>query len=80
MGIRDTDPLVRGDGMLRELIGKWRMYLQQEDEQDIIAVLRREVSVSRPAGGASFIKKLEKRFSCGLQRQKAERPPKKAIN
>ena len=80
LGTRDSDPLVSGDGMLRELIGNWRKYLQQEDEKDTIDVIRREVCVSRPAGGESFIKKLEKRFKCGLQRQKAGRPPKKADN
>jgi putative transposase len=77
LGMRYSDPLVSGDGMLLELVGNWRKYLQQEDKTDTISVIRREVSVSRPAGDESFIKKLEKRFACGLQRQKAGRPPKK---
>jgi len=80
LGMRDSDPLVSGDVMLRELVGNWRKYLQQEDETETIEVIRREVSVSRPAAGQSFIKKLEKRFACGLQRQKAGRPPKKVVN
>jgi len=77
LGMRYSDPLVSGDGMLLELVGNWRKYLQQEDKTDTISVIRREVSVSRPAGDESFIKKLEKRFACGLQRQKAGRPPKR---
>jgi hypothetical protein len=66
--------------MLRELIADWRKYLQQEDEKDTIDLIRREVCVNRPAAGESFIKKIEKRFKCGLQRQKAGRPAKKADN
>lgn len=77
LGMRDSDPLVSGDGMLLELVGNRKKYLQQEDKTDTISVIRREVSVSRPAGGESFIKNLEKRFDCVLQRQKAGRPPKK---
>jgi hypothetical protein len=35
--------------------------------------------VSRPIGEAGFIKQLEKRFKCRLQRQKRGRPPKEII-
>jgi len=42
-----------------------------------IDMLRREVWVNRPAGKESFIKELEKGFSCGLRRQKPARLPKK---
>ena len=80
MGKRKTDPLVTGYAMLQELTGNWKEYLRQEDEKDTIEVLRKELSVSRPAGGKSFIKKLEIRFSCGLQRQKAGRPLKQRFN
>jgi len=80
LGMKGSDPLVSGDGMLRKLIGDWRKYLQQEDEMNIIDVIRSEVCVNRPAGEESFIKKLEKRFACGLRRQKAGRPPKDVVN
>ncbi|MCP3892655.1 MAG: transposase, partial [Desulfobulbaceae bacterium] len=70
----DHDPLVSGDEMLRELIGDWIKYLWQEDNPEYINALRREVLVNRPAGVETFIKRLEKRFSCNLLRQKAGRP------
>jgi putative transposase len=73
----ESDPLVSGDGMLRELIGDWGKYLRKEGDAEAIDVLRREVVVSRPAGAEPFVKRLEKRFSCTLRRQKAGRPPKK---
>jgi putative transposase len=74
LDITDKDPLVRGDKMLRELIGDWGKYLRQDDSPEYIDVLRREVIVSRPAGAETFIKRLEKRFGCTLLRQKAGRP------
>jgi len=52
MGKIEADPLINGDGMLRELIGDWRNYLLKE------------VVMSRPAGAEAFFKKLEKRFCC----------------
>jgi len=75
--MRNSDPLVSGDGMLLELIGNWKKYLQQEDETDKISIIRREVRVSRPAGDESFINKLENIFECRLHRQKAGRPSNK---
>jgi len=78
MGKVETDPLVSGDGMLRELIGDWGKYLRKDDDAEAMDVLRREVLVSRPSGTESFIKKLEKKFSCSLLRQKPGRPPKAA--
>ena len=74
----ESDPLVSGDKMLRNLIGDWGTYLRQEDDEAYVDVLRREVIVSRPAGSESFIKRLEKRFDCVLRRQKVGRPCKPA--
>jgi len=59
LGKRDTDSLVSGENMLPELIGNRKKYLQQKDDNDTIAVPRKEASVSRPAGGESYIKKLK---------------------
>jgi hypothetical protein len=42
-------------------------------------MIRKEGMVSRPIGEAGFIKKLEKRFQCRLQRQKRGRPKKEQI-
>ena len=70
----DTDPLVSGDTMLRELIGDWGTYLRQDDNPQYIDVLRKEAVVSRPAGTERFIKRLEKRLGCTLLRQKTGRP------
>jgi putative transposase len=71
------DPLVRGDRMLRELIGDWGKYLRQDDDPEDMSILRREVTVCRPAGAETFIKRLEKRLGCTLLRRKAGRPVKK---
>lgn len=80
MGITDSDPLVKGDEVIRELVGDWDRYLNQEDKKEEIGVIRREVCVNRPVGDESFIKKLEKRFKCSIKRQKVGRPKKPTNN
>ena len=76
VGIAKRDALVGGDEVLRQLIGDWKKYLRQVEEDAFVEAIRREGMVSRPLGEAGFIKKLEKRFQCVLQRQKRGRPSK----
>ena len=78
-GITKKDELVSGDEMLRQMIGNWKKYLRQAEEEAFVGMIRKEGMVSRPIGEAGFIKKLEKRFQCRLQRQQRGRPPKEPI-
>jgi putative transposase len=78
-GITKKDELVSGDEMLRQMIGNWKKYLRQAEEEAFVGMIRKEGMVSRPIGEAGFIKKLEKRFQCRLQRQKRGRPQKEQI-
>jgi putative transposase len=75
-GVIKHDVLVSGDEMLRQMIGNWKKYLRQAEEGTFVGMMRKEGMVSRPIGEAAFIRKLEKRFQCRLQRQKRGRPPK----
>ena len=76
VGIAKHDALVGGDEMLRQMIGDWKKYLCLVEEDVFVEAIRKEGMVSRPLGEAGFIKKLEKRFQCILQRQKRGRPSK----
>jgi putative transposase len=76
VGITKYDVLVSGDEVLRQMIGDWKKYLRQAEEDAFVEAIRREGMVSRPLGQAEFIKKLEKRFQCTLQRQRRGRPSK----
>jgi len=78
-GITKKDELVSGDEMLRQMIGNWKKYLRQAEEEAFVGMIRKEGMVSRPIGEAGFIKKLEKRFQCRLQRQRRGRPKKEQI-
>jgi putative transposase len=79
VGITKHDELVSGDEVLRQIIGNWKKYLRQAEEDVFVGMIRKEGMVSRPIGEAAFIKKLEKRFQCMLQRGKRGRPPKEQI-
>jgi putative transposase len=70
------DELVSADALLRQIIGNWKKYLRQAEEEVFVGMIRKEGMVSRPIGEAAFIRKLERRFQCRLQRQKRGRPPK----
>jgi len=76
VGITKHDELVSGDEVLRQMIGNWKKYLRQAEEEAFVGMIRKEEMVSRPIGEAAFIRKLEKRFQCRLRRQKQGRPPK----
>ncbi len=68
IGETTQDPLVRGDGMLREVISDWREYLGGEDDEEEMAAIRQETVVSRPLGSESFIRRLEQMVGRSLIR------------
>jgi len=68
------DRLVGADDLLRDLVHDWIVYLQEEDREDFLRVVRRESFVNRPLGDESFVNALEKRFDVRLARGKSGRP------
>lgn len=75
-GETDRDWIVESDDMLRGLIGDWRSYLQNDDQEDFLRSVRRDSLVNRPLGDEAFVGDLEKRFHLKLARGKAGRPAK----
>jgi hypothetical protein len=73
-GKTDQDRIVESDDMLRELIGDWKSYLRDDDQEDFLDSVRRESFVNRPLGDEAFVSDLEKRFQLRLSRGKVGRP------
>jgi putative transposase len=73
-GKRDQDRIVESDDMLRELIGDWKSYLRDDDQDDFLKSVRRNSLVNRPLGDEAFVTDLEKRFQLRLARGKVGRP------
>jgi putative transposase len=71
--------IISSDNMLQELIGDWRAYLMEKDENSFVESVRRESCGSRPLGDAAFISVLEKQFQLRLSRGTAGRPAKPKI-
>lgn len=68
--------IVSSDNMIQELIGDWKAYLMEKDENKFVKAVHRESFVNRPLGDAKFIKVLEEQFRLRLSRGKAGRPVK----
>lgn len=64
------------DDVLQNLIGDWKSYLRNCDQEDFLKSLRRESCVNRPLGDGAFISDLEKQFQVKLARGKVGRPHK----
>ncbi len=62
MGHTMSDPIVSGDGALRDLIGDWEQYLSSEEDTALAREIEQEVQVSRPLGSEGFIQGLENQF------------------
>jgi putative transposase len=76
VGETKTDPLVKKDERLEEMVGDWRKYLcAGEDDEEVLA-LRRETSVGRSLGNRGFLRQLEARLDRHLLRRRPGRPPK----
>jgi hypothetical protein len=73
-GKTDQDRIVESDDMLRELIGDWKSYLRDDDQEDFLKSVRRDSFVNRPLGDEAFVGDLEKRFQLRLARGKVGRP------
>lgn len=76
IGKRSTDPLVKNDQTLQNLIDDWRTYLYDSDNEDDLVIIRKEESGGRPIGSESFIEKLEKKLNRSFNRKTAGRPSK----
>jgi len=68
--------IISSDNMLQELVGDWKTYLTEKDEDSFVESVRRESFVNRPLGDAAFINVLEEQFRLRLSRGKAGRPVK----
>lgn len=68
--------IISSDNMLQELIGDWKTYLREKDEDGFLESVCRESFVNRPLGDAAFINVLEEQFQLRLSRGKAGRPAK----
>ena len=68
------DRLVESDDMLRELVGDWKSYLQEDDQEGFLKFVRRDSFVNRPLGDEAFVSDLEKRFQLRLARGRVGRP------
>jgi putative transposase len=66
--------IIRSDKI--RLIGDWKTYLREKDENGFVEPVRRESFVNRPLGDAAFINVLEEQFQLRLTRGKAGRPAK----
>jgi len=53
-----TDPIVKNDDILKELIGDWKAYLGEAGNKVDMSRIRRESSSGRPVGDVDFIKGL----------------------
>jgi putative transposase len=61
-GQTDQDRIVESDDVLRELIGDWKSYLRDGDQEDFLKSVRRDSLVNRPLGDEAFVNDQEKRF------------------
>jgi putative transposase len=75
-GTEQEAGIISSDNMLQELIGNWKTYLRQKDEDGFVKSVRRDSFVNRPLGDATFINFLEEQFRLKLSRCKAGRPLK----
>ncbi len=68
--------IISSDNILEGLIGDWKTYLRQKDEDGFVESVRRESFVNRPLGDEAFVNDLEEQFQLRLSRGKAGRPAK----
>ena len=74
VGIKESDPLIKNDRTLQDLIENWHDYLGNRDEDDDLTRIRKEESGGRPIGTESFIKTLENKLGRKLNRGHPGRP------
>ncbi len=77
VGRRRTDPLVRRDAGIDEMVGDWSEFLVEPDADEVLCRLRRESAAGRPLGNDEFLRKLERKLKRNLVRGRPGRPRKK---
>lgn len=53
---------------------QWREFINEGDEPEEVAVIRKYTTIGRPLGNAAFIQKLEKKFGTRLHALSVGRP------
>ena len=71
---RRSDTLII-ESVLKEEIGDWASFINQEDDEEVVKRLRKHLSTGRPLGDANFIEKLETITGRILKKQRAGRKP-----
>ncbi len=77
VGRRRTDPLVRRDDEIEEMVGDWTEFLAEPAADEVLCRLRRESAVGRPLGNDEFLRKLERKLKRNLVRGRPGRPRRK---
>jgi len=73
--VKGVSDLIISDGLpLRREIADWQQYLAQPEEMMFLRVIRGCTASGRPAGGRSFVRKLEQRLGRALQARPRGRP------
>jgi putative transposase len=80
VGEKKTDPLVKPNKELDEMVGSWQEYLVEPDADEVLCRLRSETAVGRPLGEAAFVQKLEEDLDRFLTRRPPGRPRKRGHN
>ena len=80
VGEKKTDPLVKPNKELDEMVGNWQEYLVEPDADEVLCRLRSETAVGRPLGEAAFVQKLEEDLDRFLTRRPPGRPRKRRRN
>jgi len=74
---KKDDPLVRVGGLCG-IVGNWKDYISEPEQESKIAALRRHLRSGRPCGGDGFVDELESKL--GLYLRQRKRGPKKKPN
>jgi putative transposase len=77
IGKTESDPLIKNDGVLLDMIDNWREYLHNKDDEDDLNKIRKEEAGGRPIGHEGFIKSIENKLKRKFDRKPMGRPAKK---
>jgi putative transposase len=70
------DALVRPGGPVAAEVSQWRRFLAAEEDEEILAIIRRHGRTGRPWGDPRFLVRLEKQLSRRLAPRRPGRPRK----
>ena len=77
-GLR-TDGVLSGQFPPPGVMDDWAEWLRQEDEENVVAAIRRHTNTGHPCGSPEFVARLRARLGRTLQPRKAGRRPKNRI-